>query len=403
MRKHKLDGWILSIVVGFLLFGLLVIYTTSPMWSNFMGTVYGNDKFYPDFFFHRQLIYVFLSLVAIFLGYKISFEKVMSRFGKWIFVIAVVLCLLLFGLALAGSGLANCQLGACRGFNFSFFGFQPAELLKIGTVFYLANLLARKKKEGVLDKKVDFFLPVGSVLGLVMFLVAVLQKDLGSAVVIAGIIFSMMMVSGVGLKKILVFVGVMLVAGVMLIELFPHRKERIAMNSNAGKMSYHTENALIAIGSGGLFGVGLGNNVQATGYLPESLNDSVFAVMGELVGFVGLSLIVVLFGVLLFRLIKIIETGGSDEHKMIAGGMLAWMGAQMLFNVGGMMNMIYMTGITLPLFSYGGTSLIFVSFMLGVCLQLSCYTNKYEDIDSRRGVGRAYNSSRSGASRGFRD
>ena len=160
--------------------------------------------------------------------------------------------------------------------------------------------------------------------------------------------------------------------------------------------SYHLDNALMAIGTGGLFGVGIGNSVQATGYLPESINDSVFAVMGETFGFVGLSAIVFVFYALLLRLVKT-SAGLDTERSLVVVGVFAWIAAHVFVNIAAMTGLVPLTGITLPLLSYGGTSMIFVSFSLGLVSQLSCYTGREvrnESISSGRGLRGSYNPGR---------
>ena len=151
-----------------------------------------------------------------------------------------------------------------------------------------------------------------------------------------------------------------------------------------GSDNYHIENALIAIGTGGLTGVGVGNSVQATGYLPESINDSVFAVMGETFGFVGLVAILGVFVVLLLRVVRIGEYGKDDEERLIAIGVFAWIGVQMAVNIMAMTGLIPLTGITLPLLSYGGTSMMFVAIALGLVAQLSCYTRREKEIKQQK-------------------
>ena len=177
------------------------------------------------------------------------------------------------------------------------------------------------------------------------------------------------------LKRFLMVLAGVFVAGVLAICTSPHRMERVQTFINGeGSDNYHIENALIAIGTGGLTGVGVGNSVQATGYLPESINDSVFAIMGETFGFIGLSIVVMIFGGLLVRILGVAERGKDMEQRLIAVGVFMWVGAQMAINVMAMTGLMPLTGITLPLLSYGGTSMMFISLALGLVFQLSCYT-----------------------------
>ena len=188
-------------------------------------------------------------------------------------------------------------------------------------------------------------------------------------------------------------------AGILAIVSSPHRLERLMTygGDSDSDSSYHIENAMIAIGTGGMFGVGIGNSVQATGYLPESINDSVFAVMGETFGFIGLMIIVLCFMFLLLRLLKT-ASGLPTEESLVVIGVFAWVMAHMVVNIMAMTGLIPLTGITLPLLSYGGTSLVIMVAVLGLCLQLSCYTGREvrnENISSGRRLRGTHNPSRS--------
>ena len=300
------------------------------------------------------------------------------RSGKAILILGLVMCGMLAMLALVGSGLAKCELGACRWFNLgSLLSFQPAEVLKLGLILYLAGLMAERKKEGKLESWPDFWLPFAIVCGLTLGFVVVIQRDLGTGVTLMAIILGMLFMSGVKLRYFALVLGVILVAGVLAIVTSPHRVERLlTFSSDESSDSYHIENAMIAIGSGGLMGVGPGNSVQATGYLPESINDSVFAVIGETFGFVGLLAIVVCFTTLLLRLLRTANYLRDDEQELVVVGIFAWVTAHVVVNIAAMTGLLPLTGITLPLLSYGGTSMMFTAVALGLALQLSCYTSR---------------------------
>ena len=179
------------------------------------------------------------------------------------------------------------------------------------------------------------------------------------------------------------------------------------MTTGDADANYHIKPAKIAIGSGGFMGVGIGNSVQATGYLPEAINDSVFAILGEIFGFVGLVIILLLFSALLLRLLNISDHLASPWMKLVAAGIFGWLAAHVILNVAAMIGVFPLTGVTLPLLSFGGTSMIFIAGALGLAFQLSRYTahgsiNKemnYEDISSRRGVGRTRYAGRRSPSR----
>ena len=132
--------------------------------------------------------------------------------------------------------------------------------------------------------------------------------------------------------------------------------------------------------------MGIGNSVQATGYLPESINDSVFAIMGETFGFVGLMVVILVFGAMLTHMLKVADTTSGQEEKIFIVGVFSWTLAQVVVNIMAMTSLVPVTGITLPLLSYGGTSMIFIAFAIGLVLQLSCYTSReginHENISS---------------------
>lgn len=373
VRKHKSDRIIGVLTVILLAIGLIVIYAIGPMRANVMNAAYGTD-YGENYFFWRQLLSVALALVAFVVAFNFPY-RIVRRLGKVALLVGLGLCILLALLAWFGSSLAQCSLGACRWFDLGFLSLQPAEVLKFGLVLYLAGLMAERKREGKLESWSDFWLPFAVVCGLSLFLVVVVQKDLGTGAGMMAIILAMLFMSGVKMRYFMMTLGVIGALGVISIVAFPHRMERIlTFGAEDSSDAYHIENALIAIGTGGMFGVGVGNSVQATGYLPESINDSVFAVMGETFGFVGLVAVVGCFTILLLRLLRTARFLPDDEESLVVVGIFAWATAHVVINIASMTGLIPLTGITLPLLSYGGTSMLLMATALGLALQLSCYT-----------------------------
>lgn len=400
MRKHKPDLLIAVLMMVLMAVGLIVIYAIGPSWAQFQNGV-GDYGYSDSYFFMRQLMSVAGAVVAFVVAYKVPF-KYAERAGKWILIGGFVLCAVLALLGAMGSGLANCSLGACRWYRLPMgMSIQPVEILKLGVLIYMAGLIAKRKREGKLEQK-ELLVPLAVVAGLTVILVAVLQKDLGSTVVIMFMLACMLVVSGMKWRVLAGIGAGLLAVGALLIICFPHRVERLMSFGGDGADTYHIDNALLAIGNGGLFGVGIGNSVQATGYLPESINDSVFAVMGETFGFVGLMAIVIGFAMLLWRLLKTaggLETG--DTGRFVVVGVFAWVAGHVIINIMGMTGLIPMKGITLPFLSYGGTSMMFVALAMGMALQLSGWTKREvsdENTSGRRGQrGTRYTSSRRGA------
>ena len=201
--------------------------------------------------------------------------------------------------------------------------------------------------------------------------------------------------------------GVLLAAGVMLILIAPHRLERVMTffqgdHSNTSSMdsssnTYHVQQARIAIGSGGILGLGIGKSVQVSGYLPEAINDSIFAIMGETFGFVGLLIILGLFTALLLGILHIAARLPDPRLRLVAAGVFGWVASHVILNVAAMTGVAPLTGIPLPLLSYGGTSMLFIAAALGLVFQLSCYTShkpltegkdSHADLSGRRRFGR---------------
>lgn len=400
-RKHRSDILITISMVALLLIGLIIIYVLSPLRANVVNAAYKSGV-EPMHFFTKQLFSVAMALVAFLVAFKVIPYKFLQKFSKLAIIVGIGLSVLLWILASAGSSLAKCELGECRWFNLGFITFQPADVLKICLAIYLAGFLAQKKADDLIGDIKEFWMPLGIVMAISLFLVVVAQGDLGSGVSLMVIFLSMIFAAGVPLKQFFIVLGLIVAAAVVLIMSSSVRMARVntwwSVLTGSGESTdstYHIDNALLAIGSGGFWGVGMGNSVQATGYLPESINDSIFAIMGEIFGFVGLVGIIGLFALLLFRIAKTAEYTADVEKRMAVIGIFGWIAAQIIVNIMAMTGLIPVTGITLPLISYGGTSMVFVSFGIGIVAQLSCYTGrevKNEDISSRRGIRGTRNS-----------
>ena len=403
VRKHKSDLVILFTTLSLMALGLIIIYAIGPMRANVLNNTYGTNYGTYDFFI-GQLRSVILSLVAFFLAFKVIPYQYLQKFAKPIMLIALALSALLWLLSLMGSSLAKCELGECRWYNLGIISFQPAEFLKLALVIYLADFLSRKKQSGELGKWREFWLPLLMVCGASLFLVVVAQGDLGTGIALIAIIFGMLLISGVPAKQYFIMLALVVAVAVGAVATSSHRMERInawidtLQGAESSDSTYHIENAMLAIGVGGFIGVGIGNSVQATGYLPESINDSVFAIMGETFGFIGLFAVLCAFGALLFRMLRVAEHTTEDSNRFFVIGVFAWTFAQVAVNIMAMTSLVPVTGITLPLLSYGGTSMVFIAFAIGAVLQHSCYTSreaiKNEDISSGRRLRGSHHTSR---------
>lgn len=389
MRKHKLDFSLLLLVLALMVMGAIVIFAVGPRVAIFENSI-GAD-FSEDFFIKRHLIAILFSIVAIAIGVKVPIEK-LKQSGKWFLLVGLALCLGVFVFGRVGAGFVTCDEGACRAFRFGPFGFQPIEVVKIGILLYISWLIRDRKERDLLDKS-DFWLPLGVTSAVVAFVSGVLLKDFGSVMVIVTMIFYMMFIAGVPLKNLGIAIAICGVAFLFLIVFSPHRRARLANYFGAGD-EYHITGSLIAMGTGGLTGVGLGNSIQSTGYLPETLSDSIFAIICEVWGLVGATLTLLFFAGIIARIFKISKHSPDKENSYICLGVFAWVLAHVIINVGGMTGITPMKGITLPFLSYGGTSMMFISFAIGVVLQISTWTkreaiNNNENTSSWRGQRRS--------------
>lgn len=381
VRKHKSDLVMLFATLGLMALGLIIIYAIGPMRANVLNNTYGTD-YDSNYFFLGQLRSVVLSLIAFFAAFKWIPYKYIKKAAKPLLIIALVLSGLLWILSMMHSGLVKCELGECRWYNFGPVSFQPAELLKLALVIYFADFIARKKEEGTVGKWMEFWVPTLIVFGIALFLVVIAQGDLGTGVAIISIMFGMLLASGVPAKQYIIMVALVLVVAVGAVATSAHRMERVdawlttLTGGESSDSTYHVENAMLAIGTGGVMGVGIGNSVQATGYLPESINDSVFAIMGETFGFIGLFVILCIFATILLRMLKVAGGTSGMEERLLIVGVFSWTFAQIVVNIMAMTGLVPVTGITLPLLSYGGTSMVFIAFAIGLVLQLSCYTSR---------------------------
>ena len=413
IRRHAPDYQIVLYMGLLMLLGMIVMYAIGPQRANVLNNAYGTDYYTATYFFIKQSASIILALAAFIMLALVPFRLFQQHAGK-ILVAGLGACLLLFifGNIFHVEAIAQCSLGACRWFNLGPIGsLQPAEFLKFGVLIFSAGFLGMRAKQGLINDRNKTLIPIGLVMAIVTIFVIGFQKDMGTGIVMFAMLAAMFLMAGMSLRTGGAMLLLALAVGVLFILIAPHRIDRVTtfFSGDSGQIddasNYHIEHAKLAIGTGGFSGVGIGNSVQATGYLPEAINDSVFAIMGETFGFVGLIGILGLFTALLLRLLKVADHLIDIRLKLIVVGVFGWLAAHVILNVAAMIGIFPLTGITLPLLSFGGTSMIFIAGALGLTFQLSRYTafgSKLRDSDyeetqntsSRRGVGRTRNTSR---------
>ena len=372
-RKHNPDYSIILTVAFLLLIGIVVLFSIGPALEISTGITVG-----------KQFVSIFLSLIAFAITYVVP-VNFWHRTQKYLVGIAAfATAVLLIGPA----SITPSVKGASRWLVVGPISFQPAELVKFALLVYLAVFLAGKAKKGLIDDRKETLMPVVYITAILGVVIVVLERDLGTMLSIIIITITMLYVAGIRLQHMGAFLGGMAGVGVLAVLLVPHRVERLTTFLSPGSdiegSGYHINQALIAVGSGGMFGLGLGKSVQAHGYLPEAANDSIFAIYAEKFGFIGAILIVALFGYLLIKLAKIVQHAPNTYTRLLSAGVFAWIGSHTIINIGAILGLLPLTGITLPFLSYGGSSLVFIMAATGLALNISRYSLSDRVVNSER-------------------
>jgi len=272
---------------------------------------------------------------------------------------------LLLLLLVAIPGIGTKVQGARRWLVLPFITLQPSELIKLVEVIYLSSWLSKK---GITIAQFLAFLAMTA--GLIM-----LQPDMGTAMVVTLIAITMFFTSGQSLKDLLVICAVGALLAGLFIAFEPYRLARLSTfldpTSDPLGSSYHIRQVILGLGSGGISGLGVGRSRQKYEYLPESTTDSIFAVVGEELGFIGGIILIAFFTYLLSLIFKIATNANNTFSSNLAAGIGSWIGIQVLLNLAAMVALTPLTGIPLPLVSYGGSALIMVLVGIGVALSVA--------------------------------
>ena len=316
-----------------------------------------SDKFY---FLKQQAVWGVLGIVLMVVLSNINYkfwEQIAVIFFGMSLVTLVMVLIPAFGPSLQG---------ARRWIVLGPISFQPSEFMKLALAVYLAKVAASKKK------LVSYLVPLSLVTGLIM-----LEPDLGTTIVIALIGISQIFLAGINLVHILAIGIAGVVEASTLILSSSYRRDRLMtfLEQTADPLGkgYHIRQILFALGSGGLFGVGLGQSRQKYLFLPEAATDSIFAVIAEGVGFFGALVLLFIIGYYIYRGLIIASRAPDIFSRVLAGGIIAWIGGQSFINLAAMIAIVPLTGIPLPFISYGGSSLTTVLVATGILLNISRY------------------------------
>ncbi len=357
--KIQPDWWILIASLLLLAIGIIMVFSSSQY-------VAVND--YDDAFHYMrtQSLAAAIGLVFMFLAYHIDLNLVKRLTGFISFLVLGVLVFMVVSSNIASIG------GAQRWMQVGAFSFQPSELCKVAVPMFLAKLLADRQNKitsfsiSFVPALIAIMVPVGLIF---------LQQDLSTAVVVAAAGFIMMFCAGIRAIYLFGLVGLGLGTGIVAIIIEPYRMERIyswldpwSDPSDAGLQMVQS---LLAFGNGGLAGVGLGAGGSKWYYLPARHTDFILSVMGEEIGFIGVSLVVLLFCLLLWRGLMVAVHCQNVYGALLALGLTSSIGVQTLMNMGVVTGLLPVTGVTLPFISYGGSSLILSLIAVGLLLNIS--------------------------------
>ena len=370
-RKHRPDYWLIIVSSTLLAIGLIVVYAISPALAQ-------ASHVSTSHFVTKQLFAIALSAIAFAATSQIPLA-IWRQLAKPLLITAAVVTFLALLLPVNPAYPAHrwVRLG-------SSFSFQSVEVVKFAALLGLAGFFTERIARGSLNDFNKTLRPL--VIAIVMAGIVIAgpqklhaQSDLGSMAVLIAIVGAMCFVAGLPLKRLLMVVGVLAIGAILVILPSQYRRDRLATfvhpESNCQDSGYQACQALIAVGSGGMVGLGLGRSVQAYGYLPEAANDSIFAIYAEKFGFIGCIILLAILTTFFARIKTVAERAPDDFSRLVVSGVLAWLSVQAIINIGAMIGLLPLKGITLPLVSYGGTSVVFVAAAVGLVFQVSRYTS----------------------------
>jgi len=361
-RYHQPDYILVTIIAVIIIFGLVMLSSAS---SAISFQKFGDSNYYLK----HQLISFVIGIIAFIFASKIDY-KTWKKFAFPFLIITVLLLVLVF---IPGIGFS--YGGAKRWIHLGNYLFQPTEVVKLTFLLYLATWLEKRGKN--IHDFLYGFMPFIILMFIITFLV-MLQPDLGTMTVIAVIAISTYYVAGASYSHL----GLIALGGTaifaLLIKIAPYRVQRFTVFLNPQLdpqgVGYHINQALLAIGSGGLFGVGLGLSRQKFNYLPEAAGDSIFAIMAEELGFIVMVVLIILFLFFMYRGFKIARSSPDGFSRLLAAGITAWFSFQAFINIGSMTGILPLTGIPLPFISYGGSALIISMGAIGILTNISRQT-----------------------------
>lgn len=356
-KRHAIDFYLFFSIVCLLAIGVLMVFSASSVsaYSQYKNAYY---------FLQRQVAWVLLGLMVMLVVSGIDYYRLKkSAFSIYLFGLAFLLAVLLFGREINGAK------------SWIFIGpasVQPSELVKPLVILELARILSQKQK--TINSFSGGLAPGLVILGVVCGLI-MLQPDLGTTMVLLITAYTMFFIARVKPSHLGLLAGGGILAGVTFMSMKSYRVERWLTFLNPWKdplgSGYQIVQSLYAIGSGGLFGLGLGQSKQKYLWLPEEHNDFIFAIIGEEIGFIGAAAVLGLYGLLAHRGYRAAKQAPDDFGRLLAAGLTSMIIVEAIINLAVVTGSMPVTGVTLPFISYGGSSLVFKMAGMGILLNVS--------------------------------
>jgi len=361
--KNPPDLLLLLAIIALVSLGSLMLVSASSV----LGLDLHGDPYY--FVRHQFINGILPGMVALIAAMLIPYSfwrKMVMPF----LVVVIILLLLVFVPSLSMS-----YGGAARWVHLGFFSVQPAEFAKLAVILYLAALFSsREKTQGNIQDALNPFL---FVVGLISILI-IKQPDMGTLVVICGAAMIIYFLAGANIKRLWTIIGAGVAALFILIRLAPYRMARLTAflnpESDTKGIGYQIHQALLAVGSGGVWGLGFGRGRQKFRYLPEPAGDSIFAIAAEELGFLRISILGALYAFIVIRGYQIARNAPDTFSKLTAAGVTSWFFVQAVVHIGANLSIFPLTGIPLPLVSYGGSALVITLAGAGILLNISRYS-----------------------------
>ncbi|WP_163536921.1 stage V sporulation protein E [Gracilibacillus sp. YIM 98692] len=364
-QSNTADRLLLLSIVSILLIGVVMVYSASSIWAEYKF----ND---PFFFAKRQILFAGIGVVLMMVVSNIPYFQWL-QYRKVIFIICFIL---LVAVLIPGIGMV--RGGARSWIGVGAFSIQPAEFMKLGMILFLSGYLV-KYQSYIKEFKKGFLPPLSFIIFL--FLLIMLQPDLGTGMVFVLTCFLLLFIAGARLVHFGFLAGFGVIGFLFLIISAPYRMNRITAFLDPWQdplgNGFQIIQSLYAIGPGGLFGVGFGNSLQKYFYLPEPHNDFIFAIIAEELGFIGATFVILLFFLFIWRGIITALHAPDLFARLLAVGIVGMIAIQVMINISVVIGLIPVTGITLPFLSYGGSSLTLTLCSVGILINISKYRKYY--------------------------